>query len=495
MNVWLVTLGSSDVQLKDAEVWGEWYQEIRRSLGPIDRARFKPTRTHEDDGTPYRIASRVLGIAYEKLGDAVTGQLVFPLLEQFQRQLLGNEEKIDRIVVLTSDQRDVFGEEERSSYRCPYWQDTGLLYPIVLGYLQSLFPVAQISQLSLSPEGFEQGLDDWDAVLKLVRREIASLDFEPEKVYVSHQAGTPAISSAVQFSSLAKFGDRVEFLVSSEYRSERMRLINSSEYLSALRLQEAKALLDRYDYSGVERLMGRYLDLKNPEQKKIKRLLDAAIEWNHAEFHKFKNKLVKGNLIPKDAFPWWRSGYESAYLAWVRLQQENTVEALFHSFRGLEGTILMWAKHEFSADLQESPKFGLQLKRSILQKLPKYEMKLSELNQINFKKYENIGLFGNPLYELLRQAKPAWPENGSIQIVWEDAKTQRNSAFHTIEGLQKEEVFKSWNTETVEDWMKRILNCLNFVTGQSFTSLESASLMAKVHQDLKESIETYETKA
>ena len=155
----------------------------------------------------------------------------------------------------------------------------------------------------------------------------------------------------------------------------------------------------------------------------------------------------------------------------------------------------MWAKHGFSADLQEHPRFGLQLKRSILQKLPKYEMALSKPNQSKFKDYENIGLFGDPLYELLRQAKPAWREHGSIQIVWEDAKAQRNSAFHTIEGLQKEEVFKSWNIETIEDWMKRILNCLNFVTGQSFISIESASLMAKVHQDLKESIETYETKA
>jgi hypothetical protein len=488
MNVWLVTLGSSDVQIKDADVWGDWYQEIKRSIHGIDRKAFTPTRTHDDEGVPYRMAARVLGMAYEKLGSKVTEQLKFPLLEQFQQQLLNEVAAIDQIVVLTSDQTAVFNDDNRASYRCPYWQDTGLLYPIVAAYLQTQFPAAQISPLALSPAASEQGLDDWDAVLKLVRHQIASLNLEPEKVYVSHQAGTPAISSAVQFASLAKFGDRVEFLVSSEYRPDRTRMIDSSAYLGALRLQEAKALLDRYDYAGVERLLGNYLDPKQPQQKRMKILLEAAIEWNHAEFHKFKNKLIKSEMIPKDAFPWWRSGYESAYLAWVRLQQENTVEALFHSFRGLEGTILAWAKHTVNAHLQEHPKYGIQLKESIVTLFPKYKAALSDPNQKKLDKYGNIGLFGDPLYELLRQAKPDWKENGSIQIVWEEAKDQRNSAFHTIEGLQKEEVFRAWNTENAEDWAKRILSCLNFVTDQTFTSLAAASLMTQLHEDLKSAI-------
>jgi hypothetical protein len=490
MNVWLVTLGSSDVQLRDAGAWSDWYQEIKRSIYTSARHRFEPSRTDESDGVPYRTASRVLGVAYEEIGEELWEQLAFPLLESFCGQL--QSIAIDRIIVLTSDQSSIFDGDDRESYRCPYWQDTCLLYPIVSRYLQSLLPAAEISELVLVPGSLEAGLDDWDAVLKLVRREIGGLNIEPEKVYVSHQAGTPAISSAVQFSSLARFGDRVEFLVSSEYRPDRTRVLEGSEYLGALRLQEAKALLDRYDYSGVERLLGRYLDPQKPEEKRMKVLLEAAIEWNHAEFYKFRNKLKKGGAIAEDAFPWWRLGYESAYLAWVRLQQENTVEALFHSFRGLEGTVLAWAKHTFSDHIQQDPKFGAQLKDSIVRVLPEYRAALSKPNRDKFDQYRNVGLYGDPLYELLKQAKPEWVSHSRIQIVWTDAKDQRNSAFHRIEGLQKEEVFQAWKTENEIDWELCVLSCLNFVTGQSFGSLREGSLMAKVHGELKGAIAIYE---
>ncbi len=488
MALWLVTLGSSDVQIRDADVWPDWHRQIKRSIYNIERKRFEPSRTDDDDGVPYRIASRVLGLAYQELEEEVKPQLEFPLLKEFCEKL--PTESINQIVVLTSDQSNIFEEESRESYRCPYWQDTCLLYPIVSQYLQSLLPAAKISQLVLFPDSLDEGLDDWDAVLKVVRREIGMLKFEvePQKVFVSHQAGTPAISSAVQFSCLAKFEDRVEFLVSNEYRPDRTRVIEGSTYLSALRLQEVKALLERYDYSGIERLLGRYLDTRESKEKRIKVLLDAAIEWNHAEFHKFKNKLVKGNVIAKNSFPWWRLGYESAYLAWVRLQQENTVEALFHSFRGLEGTILAWAKSEYSNHIQEHPRFGLQLKDSILTVFDNYKTELSEPNQKKLERYGNIGLFGDPLYELLRQEKTNWKTHGKIQIVWEEAKDQRNSAFHTIEGLQKEEVFRAWKTENEADWQSCVLSCLNFVTGQSFDSLEAASFMAEIHRELKEAI-------
>lgn len=496
MNVWLVTLGSSDVQLKDADVWPDWHSEIRRSLYGIDRARFNPTRLENSDDVPYRLAARVLGIAYEKLGEAVTEQLVFPLLEQFQRQLLDKAEAIDNIVVLTSDQQYAFSEEERESYRCPYWQDTGLLYPIVCDYLQSLFPAAQISQLSLSPDGPGQGLDDWDAVLKLVRRKIAALDFEPgkavlNKVYVSHQAGTPAISSAVQFSSLAKFGDRVEFLVSSEYRPEQTRLIDSSEYLSALRLQEAKALLDRYDYSGVQQLLcaNRKAD-SNSGLEEINCLLTMAIQWNFAKFEDFGK--ARGDLARERLNQWWWIGYEAAYLGVVRFEQKNTVEALFHSFRSIEGLISMWAESKYYPDhININPKNGsLDLRISILDVFedflgnPKQEKMRCE-----FEEKKKIGLYSFPLYELLRRTKPEWRQDPHIATVWNTAAPKRNDLFHRLRGLYEIDVFEAWNTKDEEAWKSRVLGCLNFISGQDFKSLKEASLMSQVHTELEKTIE------
>lgn len=491
MNVWLVTLGSSDVQIRDTDLWSGWYREVKRSLYGIDHSRFKPTRIDEDDDAPYRIASRVLEIAYEQLGEAVTEQLVFPLLEQFQRKLLDKAETIDRIVVLTSDQQHVFGEEERERYRCPYWQDTGLLYPIVCDYLQSSFPNAQISSLSISPHSSDQGLDDWDAGLKLVRREIASLDFKPEKVYVSHQAGTPAISSAVQFSSLAKFGQQVEFLVSSEYRPERTRLIDSSEYLSALRLQEAKALLDRYDYSGVQQLLcaNRKVD-SNLGLEEINCLLTMAIQWNFAKFEDFGK--ARGDLARERLNQWWWIGYEAAYLGVVRFEQKNTVEALFHSFRSIEGLISMWAESRYYPDhININPKNGsLDLKISILDVFedflgnPKQGKMRCELEE-----KKKIGLYSFPLYELLRRTKPEWREDPHIATVWNTAAPKRNDLFHRLRGLYEIDVFEAWNTQDEEAWKSRVLGCLNFISGQDFKSLKEASLMSQVHAELKTAIE------
>lgn len=115
----------------------------------------------------------------------------------------------------------------------------------------------------LSPEG-ESGLDDWNHVLDIVRIELGRLPIEPDAAYVSHQAGTPAISSAVQFASLAKFRNNVQFIVSNEY-SQKVRTIPRSTYLRGIQCQEAKALLNNFDYPGIEQLLEpELLQLTNP---------------------------------------------------------------------------------------------------------------------------------------------------------------------------------------------------------------------------------------
>lgn len=486
MNVWLVTIGSSDVQLKNDEHWSDWSYDIKKSL---DGIQFEPTRSIDDEGEPYRLPARVLGIAYDQLGDEVWNALTFPLLEAFTAQLQEMGTQIDQIIVLMSDQSTIFSKRDREEKRCPYWQDTCLLQPILDRYLHDSerFPDTEIMPLVLSPDSPEAGLDDWDTVLKQARKTFQTLKIAPETIYVSHQAGTPAISSAVQFSSLAQFGDRVQFLVSNEYRQEQTRAIASSEYLSAIRLQEAKALLARYDYVGVEILLRSDLKSKQPDHKKLQILLKAAIEWNHAEFHKFKNILAKTDAIAQSSFPWWRVGYESAYLSVVRLRQGNTVEALFHSFRAIEGTVIKWAKHHYASHVDEDPKYGSQIRNSILRDLPKFEQALSPVNQERLQQ-NRLGLFGEQLYTLLKTAKPQWKKHTSIQVVWDSAKEERNKAFHNIEGLQESEVFAAWNTQDFANWSQRLCDCLNFITGQEMKSLEDASLMRQVHDAIAELI-------
>ena len=143
-------------------------------------------------------------------------------------------------------------------------------------------------------------------------------------------------------------------------------------------------------------------------------------------------------------------------------------------------------------DLDYNSKYGSQLKFSICQELPNYLDALSESNQKNFHKWQKIGLFGVQLYELLKQARPEWQNHSDIKVVWEVAKDERNNLFHRLEGLQKLELFEAWDTDNEPDWKKRILGCMNFIAqedlSQEFTSLEEASLMAKVHNELVEAI-------
>jgi hypothetical protein len=360
MNIWIVTTGSSDVQLKSDEHWSDWYDRSP-AKSKCDNLEFKPTQIIEDSHEPYRVAPRVLGRVYQEQPEEVWEWRELPLLDQFTAQLKG--EKIDKIILLLTDQTNTFDEDRRQDRRCPYWQDTCELQPkqdtcelqpkqdtcelqpILERYFKEKeeFRDVELIPIYLSPKKNKPGLDDWNHVLEIVRNEFSEkIKLEPDTVYVSHQAGTPAISSAVQFMSLARFGERVKFLVSNEYEKKPLEPIDSSEYLKGIKFQEAKALLDRHDYSGVKELLASYL---TPETEI---LLDAAIKWNFAKFEEFTKQLENYPKFAEDVqerklpVNWWWMAYESAYLAIVRLQQGNTVEAMFHSFRAVEGLLIKW---------------------------------------------------------------------------------------------------------------------------------------------------------
>ncbi|MEY2977458.1 MAG: hypothetical protein RLZZ435_1597, partial [Cyanobacteriota bacterium] len=212
----------------------------------------------------------------------------------------------------------------------------------------------------LKAKSKSEGLDNWNSVLDLVKHEFDSIQSDSGEVYVSHQAGTPAISSAVQFCSLAKFGDRVRFLVSNEHTSELTDFVESSSYLRGIKREQAKELLKNYDYPGVDQLVGK--DLKGEDRT----LLDAALNWNIAKFDSPKSEshesepLDNGFLGILKHHPkfvsavaertkeenWWWIAYEEAYLALIRKQQGNIVEAFFHSFRAFEYIFFEWCKQK-----------------------------------------------------------------------------------------------------------------------------------------------------
>lgn len=503
MKIWLVTTGSSDVQLTTDEHWRVWFRPIQHNYY---RLAFEPTQTIPDDEEPYRIPPRVLGNVYNNCPEEVWEYLTFPLLQEFTRTL--QAEPIAQIILLLTDQENIFDDKERDNARCPYWQDTCTLLPIFKRYFQEHFPTTDLVPIVLRPQAGESGLDDWDHVLDVVRKSLTAVEVAPTTVYVSHQAGTPAISSAVQFTSLARFRGDVQFLVSNEYRPEQTRMIPQSTYLRGIQLQEAKALLDRHDYAGLMSLLRSSLNPRKTQEKRIRSLLKAAIQWNQAKFKNFKRLLIPLGIADKSDFLWYWMGYESAYLAIVRHQQGNIVEALFHSFRAVEGMICNWAEEKYKKYIVYDEKGSPQITEEVQTVLPKYWEKMKNKNQNwisdhdkrNQKRKDkgevelplSVGLFSQNLYLLLEAVRPESKNNSYMKIVLYSAKDERNQQFHRLLGLTQDDLFKAWKATDVDSWQTQMQGALEFIARedvhQDMHSLESASLMARVHQELKDAI-------
>lgn len=524
MNLWIVTIGSSDVQLignevnkakgrtekqRSDRVWKGWYTEdIKEECYDISNP-FDPKPLFQDQS--YRVFPRVLGRVYQASDESrqqeIWDYLTFPLLDNFV-QVLQDSPVLEAIVVLLTDQSIIFESERQRKPNSPYWQDTCELQPILQNYFANSFPGAVCDFILLTPNSEAESLDNWNAVLDLVRGKFRNLKIadqpvqvHPEEiVYVSHQAGTPAISSAAQFCSLAQFGDRVKFLVSNEYDPERTSFVESSSYLQGIKREQAKNLLKNYDYSGIDKLIGGYLS----DDKKI--LLDAAIQWNFSNFAEGYN-LIKSNKLTKrgdkgksfveilsrsldfcdlvqnrtEDDKWWWVAYESAYLSFIRLKQGNTVESVFHSFRSVEGLLKIWAERKYPGELTKT-------------KHPRHTE--------NTRWDRNLRLYGEDLYTFIDMKRGINKDKEfDIWVFGNVVIQRRNDLFHNIKGLNDQEnVFEAWRSSNEtkwrdkpeEKWKNRVLNCLNFIIKEDFSegfkSLEEASLMVKVHQELEQAI-------
>lgn len=264
MNVWIITTGSSDVQLTTNKHWNELCDKARNQLDTqqkikLDESVVKP-RGSDSPIKRFLAKARAMGIVY---GNAITekaeyyNELDFPLLNNFSTLLQEKNIVFSKIIVFVTNQANLFKRSEKNQPYCPHWQDTCTLETILKQYFQK-FPhkVQGIEPkfLILQPDTEKSdaasseipGLDDWNNVLKLVQKEFTKLNDIPEDatIYVSHQASTPAISSAVQFVSLATFGKRVKFLVSNEYNKEHPAdVIDNPEYLRGIQVQQAKGLI------------------------------------------------------------------------------------------------------------------------------------------------------------------------------------------------------------------------------------------------------------
>jgi hypothetical protein len=250
MNIWFLTVGNSDIAFTDTNTWHESGGFDATSAYSMCCDANWPTETKRNS-KKYTAPARVTGEIYrklfedtdEELREIAINELKFPLIDSYFEWFNNNEETVDIVYVFLSDQKDVFSEGDRVE-DCPYWKDTCELWPMLEYRLKSGFPNAEIIPITLAPKSSESGLDHWDKTLTRIQTEIVDLKLSnPDKVFVSHQAGTPAMSSALQFVTLASFGDRVEFLVGNEYQENSVEPVPSSKYLRGIQIEQAKQLI------------------------------------------------------------------------------------------------------------------------------------------------------------------------------------------------------------------------------------------------------------
>jgi hypothetical protein len=285
MTTWIITTGNSDIQLNTDNNWmrGERLFEKAKNNEPLcncqgggkDFANLK----RENDTKYFPVAARVLGLVYQD-HEHYYSDLVFPLLdvliEKFQDQ-----EFPDRVYIILTDQEKLFKTSDIKNSSCPFWQDTCTLKPLFEWYFQTKLELKpDFITLQPSDEDRGRGLDHWDQVLTFVTEELTKIQ-QDDVFYISHQASTPAISSAVQFVSIGYFSN-VKFLIVNRYYQENKiktspEIITISSYWKQLQIQKAKklitdgfpgsalALLKEVGYKNSEKIkeLESYIDLFN----------------------------------------------------------------------------------------------------------------------------------------------------------------------------------------------------------------------------------------
>ncbi len=352
-----------------------------------------------------------------------------------------------------------------------------------------------------NPADFEAMFYWW----KQTWQHIAASQEEGTPILLCVKGGVGAFSEAGRVTALSRFGEDTlfyDFIKDDEANcqgkpSEYTIPFKGTNYLWDRKQREALALLKRYDYEAMGRTLKSYYrgaDASTANGQmilRVKILVEAATKWNQGDFKGFVEAL--GELALTRSRQWWWTGYEAAYLGATRFKQGNTVEALFHTFRAVEGLMCEWAIYTFPDDvvLRDRPddisRSMVPLVKKSIARHPGLQTYLNE-----FKGESEIPLYGTSLDNLVKQAKPTYTQSREINKFWDVAKLWRNQLFHRLLGLGKDEVFWAWDTSNQKEWESRVLGCLNFLSSLDFTSLSEVSLMFQVHEELKEAITSYQ---
>ncbi|MDF5713706.1 MAG: hypothetical protein PUP93_07395 [Rhizonema sp. NSF051] len=400
--------------------------------------------------------------------------------------------QIEKVYLMATDQKEEVQEREK---------DTIYASELIKDWIVNEFhhintDAVEIITLGLddiNPSNFEQMFHWWR---KTWRHKI-NIEAN-QSIWVCLKGGVGQASEASRISGLSLYGDRIQFFefkqntqanrvgIPSDYSEPFL----GTNYLWDRTQQQALKLLNRYDYAEVYDLLLPYFQQPNSGFGAVPNLLKAGMAWNQGQFKSFfslAKSFVKIAEQVKDTY--WLIAYEQAYLGVIRLQQQNTIEAMLHSHRSIEGLLYLWAINSFPNNVKERQNQYPSLKRSIIQTY-------SSLNRHFYNsqghQLEEIALLGQILEDLLTTAIPKTAISLDLKVFWTSARTMRNTLSHRLGGLAEKEVFEAWDVTNSEQWQKRVLNCLNLVTKQSFKSLSQASVFDKIHNQVVAAIAQHE---
>ena len=482
--VLVATIGTRDLMLQISS--GLWYNigDDRMRDGDIIGEQAEVLSDLGLSTTTYRDLTQYLLEQIEQYRDRLKPIILGKLLDE-------KATDIEKIYLIGTNQNSEVSEREKDTlYTCK-------LIGAWLEYNHQIsVEIIYIGTEGTNPSNFEQMFRWWQQTWR------KTILVKPERpIWICLKGGVGQASEALRISGLSLYGERVQFFEFKQNTKANRRGIPSdysgpfpgTNYLWDRTQQQALRLLDRYDYAGAYDLLKPYFQQDPAGFSAVPILVKAGTAWNQGEFETFF-KLAKNSLNTSEQKrdnTWWWMAYEQAQLGVIRLQQKNTVEAMLHSFRAVEGLLWEWAIETFPNDVKaQSDQYPLLLP-SILQKYPSLR---DSYNHQKLQQTSKVYLRGRLLQELLEAAIPGIVNGNDFRVFWKAARDKRNELSHRLGGLSEEKVFKAWGQDihNSNQWETRIFKCLNLVTEQNFKSLSQASLFKKIHFMVVKVIASYQ---
>ncbi|MDB9412265.1 hypothetical protein [Microcystis aeruginosa] len=346
------------------------------------------------------------------------------------------------LYIILTDQEKLFKTSDIKNSPCPFWQDTCTLEPLFEWYFQTKLKLKP-HFITLQPSVNNRGLDHWDQVLTLVTEELKKI--QPDDVfYISHQASTPAISSAVQFVSIGYFSN-VKFLIVNRYYEENNiktspEIIPSSSYWKQLQIQKAKKLItDGFPGSALALALLKEVGYNNSE--KIKEL------ESYIDLFNIKTIDTGDEFDPTQAIKRVRKTLD---LIEYFLKQENYLQGITllsaaqETF--LKASISLYLQKHIPGGFKEWNEKGLSLnlKETNVEQVIK-QLKLDKGDNYKFQS-------PHELFPLLKEFRKPRDDNYSKNdnywqlLIWSSTRDKehefdrRNQLMHNLRGVKKEEM-------------------------------------------------------